>query len=172
MANINRELVMRLLDYDRHTGLFHWKKRFRGEAGYSKSFNALFAGKQAGSKDKDGYLRINILGNQCMAHRLAWLIIYCEYPADEIDHIDRCKTNNCIENLRNCSRVENMRNRGITSQNTSGYVGVSWDVKKHKWKVQIRVGRRPIFLGYHNDIELAAFIYEQATEKRNSLTNR
>jgi tryptophanyl-tRNA synthetase len=56
-----------------------------------------------------------------------------------VDHKDRCKTNNLVSNLRYATITENQQNKSIQSNNTSGIVGVCWDKKQNKWKVEITV---------------------------------
>ncbi len=54
-------------------------------------------------------------------HRLtatAWIDNPNNYPI--IDHINKNKTDNRVENLRWCTQSINMRNRNIHSNNTSG----------------------------------------------------
>ena len=63
-----------------------------------------------GSLDKDGYLIIKIKGKQYKAHRLVYAYHHGKFPAKEIDHINRVRTDNRIENLRECTRIENIKN--------------------------------------------------------------
>lgn len=62
-----------------------------------------------GSIDKDGYLIIKIKGKQYKAHRLVYAYFNNEFPKGEIDHINRNKLDNRIENLRVVSRIENIK---------------------------------------------------------------
>tara|TARA_R110000772_G_scaffold165603_1_gene276969 strand:- start:82 stop:564 length:483 start_codon:yes stop_codon:yes gene_type:complete len=43
----------------------------------------------------------------------------------EVDHIDRNRENNSLDNLRWCTKLENNDNRGMPLTNTSGVLGVS-----------------------------------------------
>lgn len=54
----------------------------------------------AGAKETRGYRQIRIDGILFMAHRLVWLMIRNEWPLDDIDHINRNRDDNRIENLR------------------------------------------------------------------------
>lgn len=59
-----------------------------------------------------GYARATVDGIQCQLHRLVWVVVMGEDPGEmEIDHIDRDKNNNTIENLRCVTPSENGRNR-------------------------------------------------------------
>lgn len=66
------------------------------------------------SVDSGGYNRIcatvNKKSKEIAAHRFAWYIHYGEIP-NEIDHINRIKTDNRIQNLANGTHADNMRNR-------------------------------------------------------------
>lgn len=64
-----------------------------------------------GSLDKDGYLIIKIKGKQFKAHRLVWFLCKGYFPVNEIDHINRNRLDNRIENLRDVTRLENARNK-------------------------------------------------------------
>lgn len=66
-------------------------------------------------KDKDGYLRFNIVENgkhiTILVHRLMAETFLGNRPNNfVIDHIDRNNNNNQIENLRYISQMENVRN--------------------------------------------------------------
>jgi len=72
------------------------------------------------------------------AHRLAWLYTYGEWPVGDIDHINECKGDNRIINLREATRAENMQNRSKANKNGhSGLLGVTKVGKK--WLGQIHV---------------------------------
>lgn len=126
MAKISKEneslipcaLLKELLRYEYETGLFYWIKSGKG-----RKF-----GQPAGCVDNVvGYVRIGINGHLYLAHRLAWLYVYGDYPNEEqpyIDHIDGNPSDNRIENLKVSSLAENQKNRQMQSNNTSGVTGV------------------------------------------------
>lgn len=80
-----------------------------------------------GSYDKDGYLIIKIKGRQIKAHRLAWLLCYGEFSKSEIDHINRIRTDNRIENLRESNREQQLQNTIHKKNPLTGVVGVHVD---------------------------------------------
>ena len=65
--------------------------------------------KKIGGEDKDGYLVVNVLRRKIKYHRLVWFLCKGYYPTSELDHIDRNRKNNRIENLRESSRIQNQR---------------------------------------------------------------
>lgn len=75
----------------------------------------------------------------------------------QIDHFDNDTLNNRRRsNLRIASRSENHQNRaGAQRNNRSGVRGVSWNVRKRKWQVQIKVSGQRLFLGYFTSIAMA-----------------
>jgi len=81
--------------------------------------------RSAGWVEHDGYLRVSIDGRNYSCHRLAWLYVFGVHPSGEIDHIDGCKTNNSIANLRDVPRKTNSENaRAAHRHNKSGLLGV------------------------------------------------
>lgn len=80
-----------------------------------------------GSLDKDGYLIIKIKTKQFKAHRIAWFLYYGEMPDKEIDHINRIRTDNRIENLRLADRKSNVLNIQHKPNKDTGVVGVYKD---------------------------------------------
>lgn len=78
-----------------------------------------------GSFDKDGYLIIKIKGKQYKAHRLVYLMFNGKMPENEIDHKNRNRIDNRIENLKDSTRIENIENSigngfGVYIDNTNG----------------------------------------------------
>lgn len=80
-----------------------------------------------GSLDKDGYLIIKIKKHQFKAHRLAWFLYYGSFPVMEIDHINRNRLDNRIENLREVDRKGNNRNSTHKVNPDTGVIGVYLD---------------------------------------------
>lgn len=80
-----------------------------------------------GSLDKDGYLIIKVKGEQFKAHRIAWLLCYGDFPKCELDHINRNRVDNRIENLRESSRAEQAKNSYHAKNPLTGVVGVYID---------------------------------------------
>lgn len=65
----------------------------------------------------------------------------------EIDHKNRDPLDNRRSNLREATRSENCANRGINSNNTSGFKGVDFHKSSGKWRARICVNRKSIDLG-------------------------
>ena len=65
-----------------------------------------------------------------------------------VDHIDRCKTNNHLSNLRYATSTENAQNKSMQSTNTSGVIGVSFHKQSNNWCARINVNGENKGLGY------------------------
>ena len=91
-------------------------------------------GKPLNTADRNGYKRISIGNKNMLQHRVAWYLAY-GYWANEIDHINRDKTDNRLFNLRDCTRTTNRLNAGLRSDNKSGKIGVSWYKPTQSWQV-------------------------------------
>ena len=130
------------LHYDPETGIFTWLDN----PDLAYNVNARIKGKKAGSINKSGYWRILIQGKTYRAHRLAFLYVYGRMPT-VIDHIDGCKTNNAISNLREVTNIENSRNMKRTSRNTSGVSGVHYNTADKVWVAGITVNSKRIHGG-------------------------
>ena len=77
-----------------------------------------------GSLDKDGYLIIKIKGKQYKAHRLVFAYHNGRFPTMEIDHINRNRLDNRIENLREVDRQTNIDNTTRKPNFDTGVVGI------------------------------------------------
>ena len=83
-----------------------------------------------GTLDKDGYLIIKVKKRQFKAHRIVWLLNYGEFPKSELDHINRNRIDNRIENLRESNRQEQVENRYVPPNPQTGAVGIYLDKTK------------------------------------------
>lgn len=78
----------------------------------------------------------------------------------EIDHINGNGLDNRKENLRICSHQQNMINRKMHKNNTSGFRGVYLD--GNRWRAQIKVMGKMLRLGSFIKKEDAAVAYINA----------
>jgi hypothetical protein len=103
-----------------------------------------------------GYITFIFMGKSRLAHRVAWLLHYGEWPAGFIDHINGDRADNRIANLRDVSRSGNQRNQKLSSRNKSGVLGVHWSNKASKWVASIKLNGRQIHLGLFEEKFTAA----------------
>jgi len=129
----------KLFTYDPATGVLRWK---------ITPGRRVKCGDIAGRKSGDGYLQVGYGYKTRAVHRIIYEMNHGSIPqGKQIDHKNRIKTDNRIANLRLATGSENQRNSTIQSNNTSGFVGVSWHKTKGKWQVNLSVANRWIFCG-------------------------
>ena len=91
------------------------------------------------SDNSSGYNRVSLSKDgkvkTCKVHRLVGLH-YIPNPENKcaIDHIDRCRKNNDVSNLRWATYSENNQNTGKRCDNTSGHKNISWDSMTSTWR--------------------------------------
>ncbi len=78
-----------------------------------------------GKVERSGYRRLGINYNMYLLHRLIWKW-HCGSEPEFIDHINRNRLDNRIENLRECTKSDNARNQVLPKNNTSGFYGIRW----------------------------------------------
>ncbi len=144
-----------VLDYDQSTGVFRWKLRGKIVA----------AGSIAGAQAKGGYRQIYVDGRLYRSHRLAWFYVHGRWPAEQIDHINGVRDDNRIKNLREATRSENAQNRALNKNNTSGYLGVSFNKERRTWRASICVNSKQKNLGSFLRKRDAARAYKKAKEQ-------
>lgn len=147
-----------LLEYAAETGCLTWLPRavglFPNDAAH-RSWNTRYAGVAALTTLCDGYRRGAIFGKSYLAHRVAWALVHGEWPEDQIDHINGCRTDNRIANLRCVTNQENLRNTARYSHNTSGHIGVHWEQRRRKWRASIKVDGKKRHIGYYPSLDEA-----------------
>lgn len=137
---ITQEIVKELLDYDSSTGHLIRKSD----------------GKIADYDQHKGYYRIHILGKTLASHRVVWLWHNGTWPVFDIDHINRVRKDNRIENLRDVPHILNMLN--MEKQNKTGFEGVK--TSGNKFTSAIKVKGRKVYLGSFDTAEEAFEVYK------------
>ncbi len=97
-------------------------------------------------KDGGGYVVVDVDGRQYKAHRIIWTMAHGSPPELSIDHINRDKADNRLENLRQATVGQNAWNQGIHSKAASGFKGVKHRDGKY-WTAQVVVAGKTIHLG-------------------------
>jgi hypothetical protein len=152
---ISIETLQALLTYEPASGKLFWKPRprhmFTSNLSFPRFNNSMAHTEALTATNKDGYRYGGILGQNYLAHRVAWGLHYGYWPTDLIDHINHNKSDNRIENLRVVSNSENAKNMRPHSRNKSGVTGVHWLKKEQAWRAKITVDRNVLFLGNFKD---------------------
>jgi hypothetical protein len=78
----------------------------------------------------------------------------------EVDHINHNTLDNRRCNLRVCSRAQNNRNKSSHKNSTSKYLGVSLDKARNKWRANIYINKKCVFLGRFEQEKDAALAYD------------
>ena len=158
MCVLTYERVSELLHYDEETGKIYWKVR------PSKNVHI---GDEAGSLKRSGrntYRYIQIDRKKYLAHRIAWLLYYENWPQNQIDHLDGNGLNNTPENMREATNQDNAKNQRMRNNNSSGVTGVCWKKARGKWHAQINIDGKRKSLGYFADFDEAAETYRKAAD--------
>jgi hypothetical protein len=117
-ANLTAARLREVLHYCPDTGGFTWRFSRRG----------VKAGSVAGSVSKEqGYRYICVDRRSYLAHRLAWLYMNGEWPAEQVDHKFGIRDDNRWSELRAANNTFNRQNmRAARHDNKSaGLLGVS-----------------------------------------------
>lgn len=94
-------------------------------------------GEIAGSKRKDGYIKIQIYGKKYSAHQIIWIMTNGEIPIGmQIDHLNGVRDDNRLCNLRLVSRRQNNLNCKKRIDNKSGVTGVRFCKRDKLWHAE------------------------------------
>lgn len=109
----------------------------------------------------NGYIKVFVNEKTLQAHRVIYAIVHGEMPG-EIDHINKDRADNRIENLRNVSHSVNIHNSRVPKTNTSGFPGVDWDARNRKWHARIMLNNQRVSLGRFEDFDEAVYARKMA----------
>lgn len=100
--------------------------------------------------DKKGYLISPFNSGKTRStikqHRV---IMCCSDSSLQVDHINGIKHDNRKQNLRIVTNQQNHMNKGVSKNNSSGTVGVSFSKHKGKWRAYITLNDKQKSLGYY-----------------------
>lgn len=99
---LTADRVSELLDYDRGTGKFFWKKRHQEMFNSNrvwKIWNSRYAGKEAGMRSNTGKREIEIDGKRYGLEKLVWLVENKSLPDFKMGYVDGDSINTVITNL-------------------------------------------------------------------------
>jgi hypothetical protein len=80
----------------------------------------------------------------------------------QVDHKDGDGLNNCRDNIRTCTLMQNSQNRQIQKNNRSGYKGIYMHKRTGRWYAKIVANRKIEYLGSFLTPEDAARAYDRA----------
>ena len=133
-----------------------------------------------GGLDSDGYRQVNLYTGNGGGYR-NWgrhtrkvyrleMETFTENTENKpmIDHINRNRTDDRLENLRWATAQENASNRGQKSD----MIGINWNKKNRTWMVRVHsgVGNGQVYVGCRNDLEEAKILRDESV-KRYSVIN-
>lgn len=99
--------------------------------------------------NSDGYVCTNVYDKNkkrkaLLMHRV---IMNCVNDKISVDHINHITHDNRKSNLRLATQSQNLMNRSISKNNSSGVAGVYFDNHRNKWIAEIKINREKIRLG-------------------------
>jgi hypothetical protein len=147
----SRSDILARLTLDRETGELWWRSD-------SPLVPARMRGQKAGATRADGYRAIHIGDKPFMAHHIIWYLEHGVWP-EYLDHKDRDRSNNRLDNLREANPSKNQWNKGIYRNNTSGAKGVYFDKKRQLWRVWVGANRVKHHVGRFKTLEEARAAY-------------
>lgn len=149
----------------------HFKYDFiTGDIIRIKSKRSDFIGKVS-NRFGDGYLKVSYKSKNIGGHRLAWLLHTGKWPVNLIDHINGDRLDNRFSNLREATNKQNIENQTKpSSNNTTGFLGVSFHKSTGKFVSHISVDYKKKHLGYYNTALEAYNAYLEAKRKYHKFT--
>jgi len=119
-------------------------------------------------KNRNGYMVTNMKTDNnkkfiCFLHKI--IMNSPRRSKTVVDHINRNPSDNRKTNLRIVTQAKNCINKSKQLNNTSGFVGVSWNKHRRKWEANIGVNNQKMSLGFYNTKGEAIKVRREAEEK-------
>lgn len=143
-VEIDDEDLDRVLEYN-------WRRIINGKSGH------IYFGVYYHEKNTAGQRKTKIL----YLHRL----LLNAPTGMEVDHISGNVLDCRKSNLRLCSHAKNCRNQKMNSDNVSGHKGVSWCKAGNKWRADIRLNGKLIYLGLYDNLKEASEAYNKKSQE-------
>lgn len=108
----------------------------------------------------EGYLRVRVNGKLYGVHRIAWAISHGTLPM-KIDHRNRVRSDNRLQNLRAATTAQNNMNRPMHSGKGVKLKGVSFHKRSQTYRARIKVNKTSHWLGQFGCAISAALAYDR-----------
>ena len=152
MTPEKEQLIRSCLRYE--DGHLYWKVDRNGGAK---------KGDVVGRPRKDGYEKVQIGGSTLYTHRVIFFLHHGYWPT-VLDHINRDRTDNRIDNLRESDYTRNSYNASAKSGNKFGR-NITWSKQKGKYHVSLEWKGKKTHCGYFDSLEEAREAANFAREK-------
>jgi HNH endonuclease len=147
--DLSQEFLLSVFNYDSNTGVLYWRK----PNPYDRHNRP---GDVAGGLEFLGYLTVFINGKVYKLSRVAWVMSRGPIPHGyEVDHRNRIKTDNRLDNLRLSTRSQNMMNTDKYNHGNNLYRGVTFHKKSGKHRARITKDGKRYSLGLFITAEAA-----------------
>lgn len=134
-------------DYDRVVALGSWQAQPDGQTVYARK-------------------RIYVRGTGRDSHKPSFLMHCFILGSFGVDHRNGDGLDNRRANLRIATHGQNMANKRIYRNNTSGFKGVTRNTGSGRpWRAQLKADKKHYHLGYYDTPEAAARAYDAAARE-------
>lgn len=159
IQELTLERLREVLDYDPLTGALTWRIRLSPKCRM---------GEPAGQIGVGGYRKTRIDGTYHTSSHLAWFHFYGIPPMGLLDHENRDKSDDRIENLREATHSQNSQNIGCRANSSTGLKGASrFNSPRNakKFRSTITVDGKRIHLGQFDTAQEAHEAYCKAAKE-------
>lgn len=124
-----------------------WLQDFKENHWYNP-ITGIFTNKSTSSQvgsDSSGYVILKYKGIRRYAHHMAWYLYYGQWPESTIDHKNRRRSDNRINNLQTTNMSGQARNRDARSHNLE-YMNISpygKGIYFRKGRYEVYINRKP-----------------------------
>lgn len=150
------------------TGVLTWKRRplshFDTLRGKVTADNNVY-GRRAGGINGDGYRSVEIGHHSYLTSRIIMKLATGVDPAALIDHKNRVRSDDRLENLREATRTQNNCNTKCYASNTCGAKGVTFRKSKSKYIARVQLNGKRIYVGAFTTLNEAKDAYMAAARK-------